>query len=147
MKTFTFKPISLSLIAALFGFIALTGCEKSTTVIEPDDDSYQTLIISKGKKNPFGREAFEDSLKDEDYYALMWVVHSKGEQSFLPLPDHAGGTWGGTYNHATVQLWSIKDRQTFAFADLGTVELGATLIPVWKGGGVVKYELGGELPS
>jgi hypothetical protein len=123
-----------------------TGCEKApTVVIPPDDNATQTLIIKKGKTNPFSLDAFESKLSDDDYYAIMWIGHSKGEQSELPLPDHEGGTWGGEYNDVTVQMWTVKDRQDFAFADLGIVELGNTPIPVWTGGGVVKYEIGGEL--
>jgi hypothetical protein len=75
----------------------------------------------------------------------MWIAHSKGEQSHLPLPDHSGGTWGGTYNDVKVQLWSVKDRQDFSFVNFGTVKIGSTVIPVWTGGGVLKYEMGGEL--
>lgn len=127
--------------------LSLVGCEKSPTVIEPGKDDFQTLIIKKGRNNPFSREAFEAKLKDEDYYAFMWIGHSKGEQSFLPLPgDTVGRTWGGMYNQVIVQMWSVKDRNDFAFADLGTVNLGATTIPLWKdSSSVVKYEIGGEL--
>jgi hypothetical protein len=131
----------LAIVLSLY----LASCEKSPTVIDPDKDDFQTLIIKKGKNNPFSREAFEAKLTDEDYYAFMWIGHNKGEQSFLPLPDTTGHTWGGTYNDVLVQMWSVKDRNDFAFADLGTVNLGETTIPVWRGGGVVKYEIGGEL--
>lgn len=134
------------LCSVLVVSLYLAGCEKSPTVIEPDKDDFQTLIIKKGKNNPFSQEAFEAKLTDEDYYAFMWIGHSKGEQSWLPLPDTSGATWGGTYNNVTMQLWSVKDRDNFAFADLGTVDLGETTVPVWSDtNGVVKYEIGGEL--
>jgi hypothetical protein len=145
MKTLLTQPSIRG--AALFVILLFlsAGCEKFATIIEPDDNASQTLIIKKGKPNPFSLDAFEAKLDDDDYYAIMWIGHIKGEQSELPLPNHPGGTWGGTYNDVIVQMWSIKDRQNFAFADLGTVQLGSTIIPVWKGGGVVKYEIGGEL--
>ncbi len=135
------RGVALFVILLFF----FTGCEKAPPVIiPPDDDASQTLIIKKGKTNPFSRDAFEAKLADDDYYAIMWVGHGKGEQSELPLPNHPGSTWGGTYNAVTVQMWSINDRQNFAFADLGTVQLGNTTIPVWTGA-LVKYEIGGEL--
>ena len=144
MKASVPSPRNLLVTLCTSLLIGLASCDKEATVIEPDQDAYKTLIISKGKNNPFGREALEATLDDDDYYSLMWIIHSKGEQSFLPVPD-SGGIWGGEYNDALVQLWSVKDRQNFSFADLGTVELGATTIPLWQGGGIVKYEIGGEL--
>jgi len=141
------KPFRTALVAGLAVVISFywAGCEKSPTVIEPGKDDFQTIIIKKGKNNPFSAEAFEAKLEDEDYYAFMWTGHWKAELSHLPLPDTTSATWGGTYNDAIVQMWSVKDRIDFAFADLGTVKLDETTIPIWGGGGVVKYEIGGEL--
>ena len=142
-KLFRMMPAAgLAIITSLYW----AGCEKSPILIEPGRDDFQTLIIKKGKNNPFSREAFEAKLKDDDYYAFMWIGHSKGEQNWLPLPDTSGATWGGTYNNVTVQMWSVKDRDNFAFANLGTVNLGETTIPNWiDSSSVVKYTIGGEL--
>ncbi len=134
------KPAKLFLVVTFS--LLIFACQNNTT-IQPGDDDTVTLIINKGVSNPFSPDALAGEITDDDYFAFMWVAHTKGQNKEVPLPG--GGGWGGVYNDVLIQLWSVNERENYTFADLGDVSLGGDAIPVWGDGGIVKYEIGGEL--
>ena len=135
-------PSTLTVIAGVL--LILTACEKTPTVIEPEEDQQQTLIITRNGVDPIQQSnlALEE---DGNYYARMWVAH--GRELARPIQLASGGIKGAIHHDTVVQLWTVKSRDPFAFADLGTVTLGDQTLSKQPGNGAgrVWYEIGDSL--
>lgn len=105
------------LFISLAILLTLTSCDESVRMIEPDDDSQQTLIIWEGEPESNPYDIFNGNAQN---YARMYIYNHQTER--ISWPDNV-------INRGFIEIIVVKrnseQSDTLTTVDLGSVQLGS----------------------